>query len=341
MVRHFIDLFDITADEAATMLDRAASLKSEDRRHGARSPMLAGRTLGLVFDKPSLRTRVSFEAAITQLGGNAIFLNGKDVGLGVRESVADFARVISQYVDALAVRTFSQTTIEELGRHATIPIINALSDASHPCQALADLLTVLESLGELKGLKFVFVGDGNNVARSLAQASAMFGVDFVLACPPGYEYPAAFASKFAEAYPGVPLTIENDPSTAVTGADVIYTDVWASMGQEDEVDSRKTVFAPYRVDEGLLALAKPGAIFLHCLPARRGEEVTDEVLDGPQSRVVHQAANRLHFQKALLVWLLHDNTTEGESVDALLNRFTDRASPQVGNGPTDRFEPEV
>ncbi len=309
MVRHFIDLFDINAHEAAELLDRASTLKSEDRL-GDRPQLLAGRTLGLVFDKPSLRTRVSFEAAITQLGGNALFLNGKDVGLGVRESVADFARVISQYVDALAVRTFSQTTIEELARHATIPIINALSDWSHPCQALADLLTVREALGDLSGLKFAFVGDGNNVARSLAQASALFGVDFVLSCPVGYEYPDAFAARFAVAYPGVPLAIEHDPRLAVKGADVVYTDVWASMGQEAEVESRKAVFDPYRVDASLLALAKPSAIFLHCLPAHRGEEVTEAVLEGPSSLVFPQAANRLHFQKALLAWLLIGSKVE-------------------------------
>jgi ornithine carbamoyltransferase len=310
VVRHFIDLFDITESEAVHLLQRALALKSDDRKGARRAPLLAGRTLGLVFDKPSLRTRVSFEAAITQLGGNAIFLSGKDVGLGVRESVADFARVISQYVDALAVRTFSQTTIEELGRHSTIPIINALSDASHPCQALADMLTVSETLGELSTLRFVFVGDGNNVARSLAQASAMFGVDFVLSCPPGYEYPAAFADRFAEAYPGVPLSIEHDPRAAVRGASVVYTDVWASMGQEDEIDSRRTVFAPYRVDSSMMSMADPESIFLHCLPARRGEEVTEEVLDGPKSRVILQAANRLHFQKALLSWLLLDSPDE-------------------------------
>ncbi len=312
MVRHFIDLFDITADEAADLLDRAAGLKREDRQHGRRPQNLAGRTLGLVFDKPSLRTRVSFEAAITQLGGNAIFLNGKDVGLGVRESVADFARVISQYVDALAVRTFSQTTIEELARHATIPIINALSDSAHPCQALADLLTVREALGSLAGLRFVFVGDGNNVARSLAVASAFFGVDFLLSCPPGYEYPPDFANRHAASFPGSPLAIEHDPRAAVAGADVVYTDVWASMGQEAEVESRRTVFDPYRVDSALLALAKPSAVFLHCLPARRGEEVTAEVLEGPGSLVFPQAANRLHFQKALLAWLLQDNLAEVE-----------------------------
>jgi ornithine carbamoyltransferase len=309
VVRHFTDLFDINALEAAELLDRASTLKREDR-YGDRPQVLAGRTLGMVFDKPSLRTRVSFEAAITQLGGNALFLNGKDVGLGVRESVADFARVISQYVDALAVRTFSQTTIEELARHATIPIINALSDWSHPCQGLADLLTVREALGKLSGLKLTFVGDGNNVARSLAQASALFGLDFVLACPAGYEYPDTFAARFAETYPGVPLAVEHDPRAAVKDADVVYTDVWASMGQEAESETRKSVFNPYRVDASLLALAKPTAIFLHCLPAHRGEEVTEEVLEGPSSLVFPQAANRLHFQKALLAWLLIDSKVE-------------------------------
>ncbi len=317
VVRHFIDLFDINAAEAADLLDRAAALKREDRQHGQRPQLLAGRTLGLVFDKPSLRTRVSFEAAITQLGGNAIFLNGKDVGLGVRESVADFARVISQYVDALAVRTFSQTTIEELARHATIPIINALSDSAHPCQALADLLTVREALGDLDGLRFVFVGDGNNVARSLAVASAFFGVEFVLACPPGYEYPPEFARRYADAFPGLPLAIEHDPRVALVDAEVVYTDVWASMGQESEVESRRGVFDPYRVDSALLGLARPTAVFLHCLPARRGEEVTDEVLEGPRSLVFPQAANRLHFQKSLLAWLLRGTLTElSESLQA-------------------------
>ena len=305
MPRHFTDLCDINALEAAELLDRASSLKREDRI-GDRPQMLAGRTLGLVFDKPSLRTRVSFEAAINQLGGNAIFLNGKDVGLGVRESVADFARVISQYVDALAVRTFAQATIDELARHATIPIINALSDWSHPCQAMADLLTIREALGDLPGLKMTFVGDGNNVARSLAQASAFFGVQFVLSCPRGYEYPEEFEQKYADAFPDTPLIIETDPRQAVLDADVVYTDVWASMGQEAETEARKAIFAPYQVGADLMACAKPSAIFLHCLPAHRGEEVTDEVLEGPASLVFPQAANRLHFQKALLAWLLID-----------------------------------
>ncbi len=191
MLRHFVDLFDLSPGSARDLLQRAIDLKRADRT-GRRPPYLAGRTLGLIFEKPSLRTRVSFEAAIAQLGGNAIFLRGKDVGLGIRESVADFARVISQYVDVLAVRTFSHLTIEELARHATIPIVNALSDSAHPCQAMADLLTIQEVVGQLDGLKLVFVGDGNNVARSLAVASALLGVQFVLAAPPGYAFPADF-----------------------------------------------------------------------------------------------------------------------------------------------------
>jgi ornithine carbamoyltransferase len=303
MVRHFVDLFELSRSEALELLDRAIELKRDDER-GKRTPLLAGRTIGLMFEKPSLRTRVSFEAAIAHLGGNAIFLRGGDVGLGSRESLADFARVISQYVDALAVRTFAHATIEELARHATVPVINALSDAAHPCQALADLLTIRVSLGGLEGVKLVFVGDGNNVARSLALASALMGVDFVLACPLGYAFPPEFRDRFDAKFPEVPLRIEHDPRRAVAGAEVVYTDVWASMGQEGESAERQRVFEPFRVDDALMSLAGPDAIFLHCLPARRGEEVTSDVLDGPRSRVIPQAANRLHLQKALLVWLL-------------------------------------
>jgi ornithine carbamoyltransferase len=303
MPRHFVDLFDLSAAEVRDLLEKAVALKGEDQK-GDRSPRLAGRTLGLLFEKPSLRTRVSFEAAIAHLGGNAIFLQGKDVGVGVRETVADFARVISQYVDALVVRTFAHATVEELARWATVPVINALSDASHPCQALADLLTVREALGRLDGAKLVFVGDGNNVARSLAVAAAMAGLKFVLACPAGYAFPDAFRARFAAAFPGTPLRVEHDPALAVVGADVLYTDVWASMGQEAEAEVRRAAFEPFRVDDALLGRARPDVIFLHCLPAHRGEEVTDSVLDGPRSLVIPQAANRLHFQKALLVWLL-------------------------------------
>lgn len=303
MARHFIDLFEVTPAQAIELLDRAAELKErDDPAH--RLPLLAGRTLGLVFDKPSLRTRVSFEAAIAQLGGSAIFFRGKDVGLGVRETIGDFARVISQYIDVLAIRTFSQEVVEELARSATIPVVNALSDSAHPCQAMGDLLTIRETFGTLDGVKLVFVGDGNNVARSLAQASALAGMKFVLACPEGYSFPADFSARFAAVYPGVPLEIDHDPVRAVRNADVVYTDVWASMGQEAEAEIRRAAFAPFRVDDLLLSKASRRAIFLHCLPARRGEEVASTVLDGTRSRVIPQAGNRLHFQKALLLWLL-------------------------------------
>jgi ornithine carbamoyltransferase len=310
MIRHFVDLFDLSAEPARDLLRRAAELK-HDEQQGQRPLYLSGRTLGLIFEKPSLRTRVSFEAAIAQLGGSAIFLHSHDVGMGSRESIADFARVISQYVDVLAVRTFSHATIEELARFATIPIINALSDSAHPCQALGDMLTIQEALGSLDGVKLVFVGDGNNVARSLALASALFGLEFVLSAPPGYEFPADFRQQFEATFPDYPLVVEHDPRLAVRGAQAVYTDVWASMGQEHEAERRRDVFQPYQVNASLLADSPPEAIFLHCLPAHRDEEVTSDVLDGPRSVVIPQAANRLHFQKALLIWLLFECWPDG------------------------------
>lgn len=301
--RHFISLLDLSPADARLLVERTIRLKRGEI-DGRRTSPLLGRSLGLVFEKPSLRTRVSFEAAMARLGGNSIFLRGKDVGLGVRESVADFARVISQYVDVLAIRTFSQSTVEELARHSRIPVVNALSDSDHPCQALADMVTMLEECGPLAGKKLVFVGDGNNVASSLAQAAALLDVDFVLTSPAGYEFPATFSRRFEAAFPRVPLRFEPDPRKAVKGADVVYTDVWASMGQEHEADLRREVFKPYQVNESLMSRAHSGAVFLHCLPAHRGEEVTSAVLDGPRSRVIPQAANRMHFQMALLTWLL-------------------------------------
>ncbi len=310
MVRHFIDLFDLDASEARDLLTQAAVLKRE-YVGGVRTPYLPGRTLGLVFEKPSLRTRVSFEAAITHLGGNAIFLRDKDVGMGSRETVEDFARVISQYVDALAVRTYAHATVEELARYASVPIVNALSDLSHPCQAMADMLTILETRGGLEGVNLVFVGDGNNVARSLAMASGLLGVRFVLTAPPGYEFPADFRAAYQKKFPKTPLVVDHDPANALLGADVVYTDVWASMGQEHEAELRRSAFTPFQVNEALMARARPDASFLHCLPAHRGEEVSAGVMDSPNSLVIPQAANRLHFQKALLLWLLHD----GKSAD--------------------------
>jgi ornithine carbamoyltransferase len=291
MLRHFVDLFTLTPAEAHDLIERAVRLKAETLG-GVRRPLLAGRTLGLLFEKPSLRTRVSFEAAIEQLGGAAIFLPGKEVGLGERETVADFARVLSQYVDALAARTFSQDTVDELAHHASIPVINALSDAAHPCQAMADLMTVRETFGRTEGVKLVFVGDGNNVARSLAVLGELAGVEVVVAAPADYQLEEAH---------GVKLT--GDPRAAADGADALYTDVWVSMGDEDE-ERRKRDLAPFRLDADLLAAAKDSAVVLHCLPAHPGDEITADVLYGPQSAVFDQAENRLHAQKALLELLL-------------------------------------
>ncbi len=324
MFRHFVDLFDLTPLTASNLLDQAISLK-RDALEGRLPPYLAGRTLGLMFEKPSLRTRVSFEAAMAQLGGQAIFLPGKDVGLGVRETVADFSRVMSQYVDALAVRTFAQETVDEIARHATIPVINALSDSAHPCQAMADLLTMLENFGTLESLKLVFVGDGNNVARSLALACALLGVEFTLVCPNTYDFPPEFKARYHETFPGVPLTVEHDPRASVHDADAIYTDVWASMGQESESETRRGVFAPYQVNRALMDRARPEAIFLHCLPAHRGEEVTDEILDSSRSLVIPQAGNRLHFQKALLLWLLEDKVVEAHPKSVILPKLRTQA----------------
>ena len=307
MPRHFIELFDLQAHEVRHLLDSALDLKRRGAR-GLREPLLPGRMLGLVFDKPSMRTRISFEAAMAHLGGSTVYMTGKDVGLGVREPLTDFARVVSQYVDALAIRTFSQDLIAELALHAEVPVINALSDSDHPCQAMSDLLTIREALGGLEGVSLAFVGDGNNVARSLAVASALAGMRFILACPRGYHFPDEFCRRFASHFPGLPLRETNDPAEAVSGADVVYTDVWTSMGQEDEAEIRRSTFVPYRVDSSLMSRARPNAIFLHCLPAHRGEEVTPEVIDGPQSLIVQQAANRLHFQKALLLHLIQQDS---------------------------------
>ncbi len=307
MPRHFVDLWELSPDEASRLIARSLELKRDDREK-KRPPRLSGRTLGLLFDKPSLRTRVSFEAAISRLGGDAIFLRGEDVGLGIRESVADFARVLSQYVDAFAVRTFAHSTVEELARHATVPVINALSHSAHPCQAMADLMTIKELRGTLEGRRLVFIGDGNNVAMSLAIASALLGVHFVLAAPKEYEFSADFQTRFAARFPDVPLVVESDLRKALSGADVVYTDVWTSMGLEHEAEERRSVFAAYQVNDDLLALASRDVIFMHCLPARRGEEVTSEVLDGPHSQVLLQSANRVHLQMALLMWLIGGET---------------------------------
>lgn len=302
MIRHFRTLLDLAPDEILHVVQSAIRLKAEPRGMGDRR-QLPGRVLGMLFEKPSMRTRVSFESAVAHLGGACIFLTREEVGLGQRESIADFARVISRYVDWLAVRTFSQQVIDELATHATCPVINALSDHAHPCQALADLCTIQEQFGRLNGIRMVFVGDGNNVSRSLASASLMCGLDFVLCAPEGFEFSKEFLAECKTIKTTGSVSFERDPEKAVRDADVIYTDVWASMGQEDEQAERRAAFSPYQVNNHLLSLAKPTVRFLHCLPAHRGEEVTAEVLEGPASVVIEQAANRLYAQKSLLIWL--------------------------------------
>jgi ornithine carbamoyltransferase len=303
-MRHFLDIPDLSADEICHLLADAARLKAARRVRAADDLPLRGRVVGLVFEKPSLRTRVSFESAVAQLGGNSLFLPGNEVGLGWRESVEDFSRVIGQYVDALVARVFKHETVRRLAELAGCAVVNGLSDLAHPCQALADLLTIKEAFGEIRGRTVVFVGDGNNVAKSLAFGCGKLGATLVLASPPGYGFDDAYREAFRRHAPHGTLSETHDPAAAVKVADVIYTDVWTSMGQEDEKEKRLREFAAFQVNDKLLSLAPPDAKVLHCLPAHRGEEITSEVLDGPRSLVFQQAGNRLHAQKALLAWLL-------------------------------------
>jgi ornithine carbamoyltransferase len=302
-MRHYLNLIDLSGDEIETLLEEAIRLKTAFGR-GDRPPLLAERVLGLIFEKPSLRTRVSFEAGMAQLGGKSIFLNSVDGALGVRESVADYARTMSGYVDACVLRVFKHATVEEFAAHSRVPVINGLSDYSHPCQALADLLTVREVFGSIKGRTLVFVGDGNNVARSLAVGCGKLGARFILASPDGYGFDGPFLKDYRSRVPNGELQMNGKPAHAVGDADVIYTDVWTSMGQEAERERRLKEFAGFQVNSELLALAPPRVRVMHCLPAHRGEEVSDDVLDGAQSVVFQQAENRLHAQKALLKWLL-------------------------------------
>jgi ornithine carbamoyltransferase len=270
------------------------------------SERLSGKVLALLFEKPSLRHRVSFEVAIRQLGGECIYLSPAEVGLGQRESIADVARVLSGYVDCIAARTFSHQTLMDLARYSRAPVINSLSDLEHPCQALADLLTIYEYKEKLEGLTIAFIGDGNNVANSLLLAATKCGMNFRIASPPGYAIKAnilGVAREYAAANGGIIFSTE-DPRQAVVGADIVYTDVWTSMGQESETEKRRKAFAGYQVNAGLMSLAGENAIFMHDLPAHRGEEVTDEVMDGPQSVVFPQSENKMHLLKALLMELL-------------------------------------
>jgi ornithine carbamoyltransferase len=303
-MRHFLSLINLTADELTYLLDEAARLKADSQR-GIRPPLAAGRVLGMIFEKPSLRTRASFESAMAHLGGTTIFLNSSDGPIGQRETVADYARTLSNYVDAVVLRTFKHATIEEFARHATVPVINGLSELCHPCQVLGDLLTIQEHFkGGIRGKTLVFVGDGNNVARSLALGCGKLGARFILAAPEGYRFEPSFEQIFRRTCGQSELIQNGVPSHAVGQADIIYTDVWTSMGQEAESELRRAKFADFQVNEQLLALAPPQARVMHCLPAHRGEEITSEVLDGPRSIVFEQAGNRLHGQKALLKWLM-------------------------------------
>ncbi len=302
-MKHFLNLIDLNTEELHKLLDESVRLKSCHER-GIPTHSLKGRVVGLVFEKPSLRTRVSFESGIAQLEGTSLYLPGNEVGLGWRESLADFARTISQYLNALVLRVYHHETLNGLAAHSSIPIINALSDWSHPCQALADLLTIRELFGTEQGRTLAFVGDGNNVARSLAVGCAKMGIRFVLACPVGYGFDEAFREEYrSKLSPTFPDEI-NDPIEAVRNADVIYTDLWTSMGQEAEREERLKRFTPFQVNTKLMAQAPPHCKVLHCLPAHRGEEITDEVMDGPSCSAFQQAANRLHTQKAVLEWLM-------------------------------------
>ncbi len=295
----------IPRGQVTHLLRLAEELKAL-QRGGVLHQRLAGATLGLLFEKPSTRTRVSFEAGINQLGGQALFLSARDIQLCRGESIADTARVLSRYLDALVVRTYDHATVEEWAREATIPVINGLTDLCHPCQALADLLTIREKKGGLKGLKLAYVGDGNNVANSLIEGAAKTGMTISLGCPSGYEPdPRIVDCARSEAdQTGGAIEISQDPHAAVKEADVVYTDVWISMGQERHQSRRLKALGPYQLNERLLKQAHPDAIVMHCLPAHRGQEITAGVLDGPQSVVLDQAENRLHMQKAILVELL-------------------------------------
>ncbi len=301
MKRDLLTILDLKPDEIKPLLNRARELKALHYQ-GKNPTPLAGKTLAMIFDKPSTRTRVSFEAGMAQLGGTSIYLAPGQTQLDRGEPIGDTARVLSRYVDAVVIRTFAQKTAEDLARYAAIPVINGLTDTHHPCQVLSDLMTIQERFGAVSGLKVAWVGDGNNMANSWITAALHLDFSLFLACPQGYEPDAALLRE-AQAE-GRPIYLGQDPRWAVRDVHVINTDVWASMGQESEAAARKEVFKPYQVNNDLLKLARPEAVVLHCLPAHREEEITSEVLDGPQSAAWDQAENRLHFQKALLEWLL-------------------------------------
>jgi ornithine carbamoyltransferase len=300
-VKHFLSAADLSREHLFRLFTLAADLKGR-WKSGRRAAPLAGRSLALIFEKPSLRTRVTFEVGIVQLGGRAVYLSGNEIGLGTRETVPDVARNLSRWVDGIAARVFAHATVEGLAKNATIPVINGLSDFEHPCQALADYFTLWERGVDLAAMKLAWIGDGNNVCHSLILMGALVGADMVVACPPGYEPDAGVMAQVHKL--GGKLQVTTDAKDAATGADVLYTDVWVSMGQEAEREQRREAFGRYQLSDRLLGFAKPSALVMHCLPAHRGEEITDSVLDGPRSIVLDQSENRLHAQKAVIFDLL-------------------------------------
>lgn len=299
--RHYLSVADLSTDAILKLLDRSLELK---RYRDKTDTLLEGMTAALVFQKPSLRTRTSFEVAMLELGGHALYLSPAEIQLGQREGVVDAARVLSRYVDVIVARVFLHSDVAGLAQHASVPVINALSDREHPCQILADLLTLYERRGSLNGLRLAYVGDGNNVANSLALAAPRLGIELRFATPDGYEPDPLIMEEAQAGSPSGALELFRDPREAVRGADAVYTDSWYSMGQESEAEARAPAFRPYQLNAELLALAATGAVAMHCLPAHRNQEITDEIMDGPASVVYDQAENRLHVQKALLLNLL-------------------------------------
>lgn len=299
MKKDFLTLSDFSSKEIHSLLQRASELKSGKDKSAC---PLIGKSIGIMFDKTSTRTRISFQTGIYQLGGQPIYINTKELQLGRGETIEDTAKTLSRYLHGIVIRTYAHSLVEVLANNATIPVINGLTDLHHPCQALADMLTIIEKKGGLEDIQIVYIGDGNNVANSLIEASELMGMRLTIACPKGYEpdskvYKKAIASN-------AKIKIVSDPETAAANADVLYTDVWISMGQEREVERRRQTFKNYQLNQGLLSLAKPDAIVMHCLPAHRGEEITADVIDSPQSVIFDQAENRLHSQKALLEMLI-------------------------------------
>jgi ornithine carbamoyltransferase len=300
-VSHFLSIRDLARDDVPRLFALTAELKAKEKARDRATP-LPGRTMALIFEKPSLRTRVTFEVAMVQLGGAAVYLSAQEIGLGKRESVADIARNLSRWVDAVAARVFSHGTLVDMAAHASVPVINALSDLEHPCQALADFFTLWERGLDLAKLRLAWVGDGNNVCHSVLLLAALCGTSVVIASPPGFEPHPSILDACRDL--GGRVRVTADPRDAAEGADVIYTDTWISMGQEAEREQRLEAFQRYQVNDRLLGFAEPGAVVMHCLPAHRGEEITDSVLDGPRSVIFDQAENRLHAQKGIIIHLL-------------------------------------